>query len=216
MRHRVAGKHLGRTPSHRKALRRNMAMALFEHGAIRTTEAKAKELRRFVEKLITLAKKGTLHARRLVLSRLGDRHLSVKDEKLGEFVRADGEKVVHKLFADIAPKYAERNGGYTRIVHISERRLGDGGKQVILQLVEEDITGGSDTGSGKRREKAAMRHKAAGDLAKQKAEPKTTEADAEEAPVAEKVAEESAEDATAAADQADDASTDGADDAAKE
>ncbi len=206
MRHRVAGKHLNRTPSHRKAMRRNMAMGLFEHGAIRTTEAKAKELRRFVEKLITLAKKGTLHARRLVLSRLGDRHLSVKDEKLGEFVRADGQKVVHRLFADIAPKYAERNGGYTRIVHIAERRLGDGGKQVILQLVEEDMSGGSDTGSGKRREKAAKRHEAAGDLAKKdKAAPNAAEA--EDAPVTEEVVEEAAAEAAPAED---------ADDAAKE
>jgi len=81
MRHRMATKHLNRTSSHRTALRRNLAAALIEHGAIRTTEAKAKDVRRFVEKLITIARKGTLHARRLVLARLQDREMFTYDKK---------------------------------------------------------------------------------------------------------------------------------------
>lgn len=132
MRHRFAGKHLGRTSSHRKAMRRNMAVSLFQHGAIRTTAEKAKDLRRFAEKLITTARKGTLHARRQVISSLGcDRPLF--DEEGVE----TGSTVVQKLFDEIAPRYAERPGGYTRIIRLAERRIGDAGSQVVLQLVEE-------------------------------------------------------------------------------
>jgi len=130
MRHRLAGKELSRTSSHRKALRRNLAASLFEHGAVRTTETKAKELRSFVAKLITLARKGTLHARRQVIALLQDRAI----------VNADGEEettVVRKLFDEIAPRYAQRPGGYTRIIRLSDRRIGDAGRQVLLQLVEE-------------------------------------------------------------------------------
>lgn len=131
MRHRIFGKQLSRSTSHRKALRRNMAMSLFQHGAIKTTEPKAKELRPFVEKLITMARKNTLHARRLVLAELGDRDMT---DDSGDFL---DKSVVQKLFDEVAPKYVDRPGGYTRIIHLNERRIGDGGKQVILQLVEE-------------------------------------------------------------------------------
>ena len=133
MRHRVKGRQLSRTSAHRKALRRNMAASLIEHGAIRTTPAKAKEVRPFVEKLITLAKKGTLHARRQVIALLGDRAMTDKDnpDELADMT------VVQKLFNEIAPRYADREGGYTRIIHLPERRIGDSGQQVLLQLIEE-------------------------------------------------------------------------------
>jgi len=133
MRHRVNGRQLSRTSAHRKALRRNMAASLIEHGAIRTTPAKAKEVRPFVEKLITLAKKGTLHARRQVIALLGDRAMTDKDnpDELADMT------VVQKLFNEIAPRYADREGGYTRIIHLPERRIGDSGQQVLLQLIEE-------------------------------------------------------------------------------
>lgn len=131
MRHRVQGKQLSRNTAHRKALRRNMAASLFEHGAIRTTVVKAKELRPFVERLITTARTGTLYARRRVISLLGDR----------DIVNAEGElqdkSVVQKLFDEIAPRYVDRPGGYTRIIRLSDRRIGDAGEQVLLQLVEQ-------------------------------------------------------------------------------
>jgi len=140
MRHRVTGKRLSRSTSHRKAMRRNMAASLIQHGAIRTTAVKAKELRRFVERIITIAKKGTLHARRQVLAELGDRAMIDPEGDLQD------KSLVQKLFDEIAPRYADRPGGYTRIIRLEESRIGDSGRQVILQLVEE----GSERSSGPR------------------------------------------------------------------
>jgi len=136
-----------------------MAASLFQHGAIRTTEAKAKELRRFVERLITLARRGTLHARRRVVAELGDRAMT-DDE--GAFL---DKTVVQKLFDEVAPKYVDRPGGYTRIIRLDERRVGDAGVQVILQLVEEGQAprGGQTASSSRRRRRAAKRHAAAAD-----------------------------------------------------
>ena len=119
MRHLKAGRKLGRNASHRQALMRNLARALFEHGRIITTVEKAKEMRPFVEKLITLAKKGTLHARRLAVARLHDKTM------------------VTKLFKEIAPRFADRPGGYTRIIKRHERRLGDGGRTAFIELLKE-------------------------------------------------------------------------------
>jgi len=146
MRHRVKGRQLSRTSAHRKALRRNMAASLIEHGAIRTTPAKAKEVRPFVEKLITLAKKGTLHARRQVIALLGDRAMVDKDnpDELADMT------VVQKLFNEIAPRYADRQGGYTRIIHLPERRIGDSGQQVLLQLIEEKTTASTTADENKK------------------------------------------------------------------
>ena len=96
MRHRKATKHFNRTGKHRTAMRRNMAASLIEHGSIRTTEAKAKHLKRFVEKLITVAKKGTLHARRQVISRLQDRDIHIYDAKADDYEIAE-QTVVQKL-----------------------------------------------------------------------------------------------------------------------
>jgi large subunit ribosomal protein L17 len=122
MRHLKAGRKLGRNASHRLALMRNLARALFEHERIITTVEKAKEARPFVEKLITLAKKGTLHARRLALSRLPDR------------------EIVAKLFKEIGPRFEDRQGGYTRIIKRHERRLGDAGHTAFLELLKAGET----------------------------------------------------------------------------
>ena len=122
MRHLKAGRQLGRNASHRLALMRNLARALIEHGRIVTTVEKAKEVRPFVEKLITLAKKGSLHARRLALSKLPDR------------------ESVEKLFKDIGPRFQDRPGGYTRIIKRHERRLGDAGKTAFLELLKAGET----------------------------------------------------------------------------
>lgn len=122
MRHLKAGRKLGRNASHRLALMRNLTRALFEHERIITTVEKAREARRFVEKLITLAKKGSLHARRLALARLPDRD------------------AIEKLFNDIAPRFHDRPGGYTRIIKRHQRRLGDAGRTAFLELLKEGET----------------------------------------------------------------------------
>jgi large subunit ribosomal protein L17 len=117
MRHRNKGRQLSRTASHREALLRKMATSLFRHGRISTTTAKAKELRPFAERLITLAKRGDLHARRLAARKIGDR------------------EVLHNLFADIGPRFSERPGGYTRILKLGHRQ-GDGAEMALIELVE--------------------------------------------------------------------------------
>src|SRR5438105_794555 len=124
MRHLRSGRKLGRNATHRLALYRNLtrALVLSEHGRIITTVEKAKEARRFVDKLITLAKKGTLHARRLALARLHDR------------------EVIDKLFKEIGPRFKDRPGGYTRVVKRHERRLGDAGRTAYLELLKEGET----------------------------------------------------------------------------
>lgn len=121
MRHRMSGKKLGRNTSHRKAMMRNMVTSLFEHEKIKTTDVRAKELRKMAEKLITLARRGDLHSRRLVMQVIRDR------------------KVVAKLFDRIAPRYQERPGGYTRIVKLG-LRSGDNAAMSLIELVEEEFT----------------------------------------------------------------------------
>ncbi len=132
MRHRVAGRHLSRTSEHRLALRRNMVSSLFEHETISTTQEKAKEVRGFAEKLITLAKKGTLPARRRAIAMLNNRAIYAEED--GKMVKKG--TVVGKLFSEIGPRYLDRPGGYTRIIKLPKRRLGDGGQLVLLQLVD--------------------------------------------------------------------------------
>ena len=134
MRHRVAGRRLGRTSEHRLAMRRNMVASLFEHETIATTIQKAKEVKPFAEKLITLAKKGTLPARRRAISMLGNRDIVEHED--GNRVRKG--TVVGKLFSEIGPRYLDRPGGYTRIIRRSLRRLGDNGELVLLQLIGEN------------------------------------------------------------------------------
>lgn len=134
MRHRIAGGQLNRTSAHRVALRRNLAASLFEHETISTTLPKAKHVRSFAEKLITLAKKGDLAARRRAIALLGNRKIVAEVD--GE-VKKTGT-VIGKLFSELGPRYLDRPGGYTRIIHLSKRRLGDNGKVVLLQLVGQE------------------------------------------------------------------------------
>jgi large subunit ribosomal protein L17 len=121
MRHARSGKKLGRDSAHRRALYSNLAGALIEHGRIETTAAKAKAVKPFAEKMITLGKRGDLHARRQALAALRSNN------------------VVHRLFADVAPRFAERPGGYTRIVRIGPRQ-GDAAEMVYLELVDFEPT----------------------------------------------------------------------------
>ncbi|HEV56261.1 MAG TPA: 50S ribosomal protein L17 [Phycisphaerales bacterium] len=141
MRHKVAGRHLSRTSAHRLALRRNLAASLFEHETISTTLPKAKEVRPFAERLITLAKRGDLAARRRAIALLNDR--AIVEERDGELVETG--TVIRKLFSDIGPRYLDRAGGYTRIVKLGKKRLGDNGQLVLLQLV------GNEQGGKKRK-----------------------------------------------------------------
>jgi len=134
MRHKVAGRRLSRTTEHRLAMRRNLVSSLFEHETVSTTMEKAKEVKPFAEKLITLAKKGTLPARRRAISLLGNR--DIIDYEDGNAVRKG--TVVGKLFSELGPRYLDRPGGYTRIIRLSLRRLGDNGQLVLLQLIGAD------------------------------------------------------------------------------
>lgn len=118
MRHRAKLRQLSRTSSHRRALLANMATSLFRHDRIETTEAKAKELRPYAERLITLARRGDLHARRLVERKIKDR------------------EVTHRLFAELGKRFAARPGGYTRIVKL-RHRPGDGADVARIELLSE-------------------------------------------------------------------------------
>ncbi len=138
MRHRRAGRKLNRNASHRLALYRNLTMALIRHERIITTVEKAKAVRPFIEKLITLAKRGDLHARRLVSARLG----STSDAEVvpGDKDDADHRTIVQKLFSDIGPRFKDRPGGYTRILKRHEHRLGDAGRTAFLELLKAGET----------------------------------------------------------------------------
>ena len=134
MRHRVAGRRLSRTKEHRLAMRRNLVASLIEHETVSTTIEKAKEVKPFAEKLITLAKKGTLQSRRRAIALLGNR--DIVDYEDGTVVRKG--TIIGKLFSELAPRYLDRPGGYTRIIPLSLRRLGDNGQLVLLQLIGAD------------------------------------------------------------------------------
>ena len=118
MRHRKKGRQLGRTASHRKAMLRNMAASLFRHDGLETTVAKAKELRPYAERLITLARRGDLHARRQVERYIKDR------------------TVTGRLFGELGPRFASRPGGYTRIIKLGHR-VGDGAEMARIELLPE-------------------------------------------------------------------------------
>jgi large subunit ribosomal protein L17 len=117
VRHRRSGRKLGRDASHRKALYANLTSALIEHGRIKTTAAKAKEVKPIAEQMITLARRGGVHARRQALA----------------YLRS--QDVVYKLFSDVGPRFADRPGGYTRIIKIGPRQ-GDAAEMVYLELVD--------------------------------------------------------------------------------
>ncbi|MGP1310387.1 MAG: 50S ribosomal protein L17 [Phycisphaerales bacterium] len=139
MRHRKAGYKLNRTAAHRQAMLRNMAAGLFEHGQITTTVPKAKALQPFVEKIITTAKRGDVHSRRLINATLGhDRIMADTEENLtrnryGELKK--GPKLVKHIVDEVAPKFANRAGGYTRIVKLGVNRLGDQAELCVIQFV---------------------------------------------------------------------------------
>jgi len=158
----LRGRQLSRDTEHRKALRRNLVQSLFEHGKVRTTLPKAKEVRAMAEKLITLARKKDLTARRRVISMMRDRRL-VDEEQ--EFT---GQTVVQKLFDEVAPAFADRTGGYTRIIKLSDYRIGDGGSLVLLQLLTEKSapTGTARRSAGLRRKRNERKHQFAARLKK--------------------------------------------------
>ena len=136
MRHGNAGRKLGRTSSHREAMLRNMVTSLFEHERITTTKEKAKELRPIAEKMITLAKRGDLHARRQALG----------------FIRS--KSVVDKLFSTIQEQFADRNGGYTRILKTG-LRLGDAAQMCFIELVDYNENMLKEKAPAKKAEKKA-------------------------------------------------------------
>jgi large subunit ribosomal protein L17 len=154
------GPRLGGSSSHQKALLANLATALFEHGRIKTTEPKARALRPYAEKLITHAKKGTLHNRREVMKKIRD-----KD-------------IVHVLFAEIGPFFADRAGGYTRIIKV-ENRKGDNAPMAVIELVREKTV----TSEANRARRADASQKAAAAAAPQAA----VEPEAAEGPTADEV-----------------------------
>ena len=132
------GRSLGSNPKHQRLMLRNLARSLFEHERLQTTEAKAKLLRPYAERLITKAKSGSVHDRRQVLSVIEDRD------------------VVHKLFSDIGPRFTERNGGYTRVLKLGSRQ-GDGAELAIIELVEEAARGAAPTEADETRRRRRMR-----------------------------------------------------------
>lgn len=209
MRHRKAGYKLGRTTAHREAMLRNMAASLFEHGQITTTIPRAKALQPFVERIVTRAKRGDVHARRIIAAKLGrDRnafawsHLpkgATEDEKgavdelrdrakrffnipdsdevernrYGELRKAP--KLVKHIVENVAPRFQDRSGGYTRIIKLGRHRLGDAGELCVIQFVgaEEgpEIGGRPST----RRRIADRRTAYAAKLRKQAAQPAATD-----------------------------------------
>ncbi len=193
MRHRISQRKLHRTSSHRRAMQRNLAQSLFEHGQIRTTIQKAKDLRPFAERLITLAKSahgGSITARRQIHKMLSDRSLvpaehreaydGMSDVKWAKTMRGaggrryrtgepkgklafTGESVTYRLINTIAVKYEARDGGYTRIIRLPDRRIGDHSELAIIQLVGDETSPGAVTRPTKtaRKKRADSRYAAA-------------------------------------------------------
>jgi large subunit ribosomal protein L17 len=169
------GPRLGGSSSHQKALLANLATSLFEHGRIKTTEPKARALRPYAEKLITHAKKGTLHNRREVLKKIRD-----KD-------------VVHSLFAEIGPFFADRNGGYTRIIKV-EARKGDNAPMAVIELVrEKTVTAEADRARRVKASKSTAKPAKAAAKAEEGTPAEVEEAKADEVEVAEVAEAEVAE-----------------------
>jgi len=172
MKHRVVGRRLDRTTEHRTAMLRNMVTSLFRHERIKTTTPKAKELKRFADKIVTLAKRGTPHARRIA-----NRH--VRDVE-----------VLNKLFGSLAERFKARPGGYTRIVRVG-RRAGDNAELAMIELLDRapaEATDGEEKGA-----KKAAKPKAPAKAPKAKAEKAPKAEKAEKAPKAEKAKKAKAE-----------------------
>ena len=176
-RHMIRGRQLSRDTEHRKALRRNLTQSLFEHGKVRTTEPKAKEIKAFAEKLITLAKTDSVLNRRRVTQLLNDRRVTDEEQEFVLNERGRETTVVQRLFKDVAPKFASRNGGYTRIIKLADYRIGDAASLVILQLLTDEDADNKPTGTvrrsaGLRRKRNEKRHEFAKKVLKAKAAPK--------------------------------------------
>lgn len=217
MRHKRAGVRLNRDSEHRKAMRRNLAIALITHEQITTTVPKAKFVRPFVEKLVTAARKGDLASRRRVISELGADPFLVEQEDGKDLVRSKsranrpggyqgkligGPRVVKKLFDELGPRFKERDGGYTRIVRLGMHRLGDGTDLCVIQFVSDDDSGSQVGGKGLRKGKAVKRMEFAARLRKSgKAEESAVE-ETGEAETATAVAEPPVEEETTVDDQA--------------
>jgi large subunit ribosomal protein L17 len=207
MRHRIGGYKLGRDTEHRKAMWRNMAISLFTHGQVITTLPRAKSVQPFVERLITLAKRGDLASRRRVIQRLGDPILvkpivperfdmtntaakkKLRDEgyRTNRYLEIlDGPRLVKHLFDEVGPRYAKRDGGYTRIVRLGDFRLGDGGARCVLQLVQDQEDGPQipKGGTPRRRQKAVKRAEFAAQLRKARQKPDAATPEAPQAPTA--------------------------------
>jgi len=159
MRHLKAGRNLGRAPSHRSAMVRNMVTSLFKHEQLETTDARAKELRQVAEKMITLAKRGDLHARRQALATIREK------------------AVVHKLFDELKDRFMDRQGGYVRVVK-KENRKGDGALISIIQLLlqEEEKKKGKKKGKTGTADKAGAKKKKEAKPKEKKKPAKKTEA----------------------------------------
>ena len=189
MRNRIQGRQLSRDSEHRTAMLRNLAAGLFEHGQIETTMPKAKAVQPFIEKIITIAKKGGLHARRQIEARINDRKIhswvadsnvpdSRKDNvyfdlpdasdiefnRYGEVRKAP--RLVQHVMTAIADRYRDRDGGYTRIIRTGRHRLGDGGDIVVLQLVGDEDGPQIGGGTSSRRRQADRRTAFAASLRK--------------------------------------------------
>ena len=163
----IKGPRLGGSSAHQRHILANLATALFEHGKITTTEAKARRLRPFAERLITFAKRGDLHARRQVLTVVTN-----KD-------------VVHNLFAEIGPSFAARDGGYTRITKVNPRK-GDNAAMAVIELVREEVAGGTSRRRRARRPQPAAKPAAQAEAA---AEAEPAEGEVTEAAEAQSTAE---------------------------
>ena len=191
MRHTLSGRKLNRTSAHRLAMRRNLVQSLIEHGEVRTTLPKAKDIRRFAERLVTLAIAGSLAARQRAIRLLNDRAIIAKDhqedyDRMSDAkrrqvlrsragrrhriattkpgVKFTAQSVIHKLFDDIGPRMKKRGeargrGGYTRIVKLADRRLGDGTQLAIVRLVsEEDKPRPTASDKTERKRKARVKY----------------------------------------------------------
>ena len=217
MRHRIHGKQLCRDSEHRTAMLRNLAAGLFEHGQIETTLPKAKAVQPFIEKIITIAKRGDFNSRRRIEQLINDRkiHSWVADPNLPDAAKQNdffdlpaesdiefnrygdvrkAPRLVQHILTVVAPKFADRDGGYTRIIKIGKHRLGDGTDLVILQLVGEEEgpqIGGGD--SRRRIQKQRRRDFAAKVLASTESVSEVTEEVTEEVAEAPEVTEEVAE-----------------------
>ena len=180
---------MGGSPAHQKHMLANLAAALFEHGKITTTEARARRLRPYAEKLITFAKRGDMHARRQVLTVVPDKG------------------IVHSLFTEIGPSFADRPGGYTRITKLGPRK-GDAAPMAVIELVREEVT----TARPRRRTRRPASQAAPAAAAPvEEATSAEAEADAVETPVAEATEAEADEADADEADEADEADADEAD-----